>query len=61
MKSEDLSNLGFGEHPEYTRVENTDVGKKEREGFIGGLGVSGSNKGAFLNIFGTSKGSERSH
>ena len=49
MKSEDLSNLGLGEKAEYVRVVNDDVGKKEKEGFLAGLGVSGSNKGGFLS------------
>ena len=50
MKKESLSNLGFDENsPEYIRKVNTDIGKKEAEGFLAGLGVSGSNKGGFMS------------
>jgi len=50
MKEEPLANLGFDpEDPTYIRKANTEVGKKEREGFLSGLGVAGSNKGGLLS------------
>ena len=68
MKKESLSNLGFAENPDdiptYTRVVNDRVGKKEKEGFISGLGVAGSNnnnKGIFNTIFGSSKSNSGPH
>ena len=56
MRREPLANLGFDPlDPEYVRRENTDIGRKEREGFIAGLGVAGSSKGGFLSWGGNAK------
>jgi hypothetical protein len=46
MMKEDLSNLGFGENPSYTRVQS-DEGLKEKEGFISGTNVKASKKSVF--------------
>lgn len=41
MAKEDLDNLGLGREAEYTRAPSEE-GKKERAGFVGGLGVKPS-------------------
>lgn len=62
MRAEPLANLGFDpEDPTYVRQPNTDIGRKEREGFLGGLGVAGSSKGGFLSWSGKKPPSGGTH
>ena len=45
MMPEDLSNLGYGDQPNYIRVDASAETAKEASGFIAGTGVKPSRKG----------------
>eukprot|EP01041_Mallomonas_annulata_P000287 gene287-521_t len=47
MAKEDLSGLGLGENAEYKRVPSEE-GKKEKLGFVGGIGVRPGSKWAIV-------------